>query len=166
MVRLLKISISSVELFLWAKITQSMVWCILYLQQYKKVDFNDIYLYQVTRLITKVQDTIQCLFLCVGLFLKVIKQNWQGSCLFPEVFDDCTRCPYGLLHTPIIVELRQSTPSTKVLTTVYHDYRHLSLLTKSADKLFVLLVLAILGQAAETSLAAIEGLGTLVKAFL
>ena len=75
MVRLLKISITSVELFLWAKITQFMVWCILYLQQYKKVDFNDIYLYQVTRLITKVQDTIQCLFLCVGLFLKVIKQN-------------------------------------------------------------------------------------------
>lgn len=83
---------------------------------------------------------IGALFVTIGLLLEVVEKHRQRARLLPKFGDDGAARPDGLL-----------------------DHGHLALGAQSADELLVLLVLAVLREAAETGGAAIEGLGALVK---
>ena len=106
---------------------------------------------------------IGTLFFTIRLLLEVIEKNRQRASLLPEFGDDRAARPHGLLDLALGVELGQPAPRTQILAGVDHDHGHLALGAQSADELLVLLVLAVLREAAETGGAAIEGLGALVK---
>jgi hypothetical protein len=98
--------------------------------------------------------------------LKEIQKNRKGTGLFPKVSNDSARSSYCLLYRTIVVKLGKTAPGTKVLSSFDHDNMDFTLGTKTLDELLVLVVLAILGQAAQTGCSAIQGLGTFVKTLL
>jgi len=98
----------------------------------------------------------------ISLLLKVVKKNGEGAGLLSEIGDDGTRGAHSLLHRAFSIELGKSTPRTEILPAVHHDDGHLSLSAQSTNELLVLLVLAVLGEAAEAGRATVEGLGALV----
>ena len=104
------------------------------------------------------------LFLAICLLLKVIKKDRQRPGLLSEVGDHSATRPDSLLDLAIRIELGQSTPGTQVLAAINHDDRDLALGAECADELLVLLVLAVLGEAAKAGGAAVEGLGAFVQA--
>ena len=106
---------------------------------------------------------IGALFVTIGLLLEVVEKHRQRARLLPEFGDDGAACPDGLLDLALGIELGQPAPRTQILAAVDHDHGHLALCAQGADELLVLLVLAVLREAAETGGAAIEGLGALVK---
>jgi len=97
--------------------------------------------------------------------LEVIQKNSQSPGFLTKISDDSAGSTDSLLDTTFFIELGKSAPGTKVLSRVNHNDGDLSLSTKSSNKLFVLLVFTVLGETAETGGAAVEGLGTLMKAF-
>lgn len=103
------------------------------------------------------------LFLTIGLLLKVVKKDRKSPGLLTEVGDDSTGSSDGLLNLTIGIQLGQSAPSTEVLSRVNHDNGDLTLSAQSTDELLVLFVLTVLGKAAKTGGAAVEGLGTFME---
>jgi hypothetical protein len=108
---------------------------------------------------------IKCasLFLTIGLLLKVVKKDRKSPSLLTEVGDNGAGSPDGLLDLTIGIQLGQSAPGTEVLSRVNHDNTDLTLSAQGADELLVLFVLAVLGKAAKTGGAAVEGLGTFME---
>lgn len=105
------------------------------------------------------------LFLAISLLLKVVKKNSQGPSLLAKISNDRTTGPHSLLHLTLGIQLGQSTPSTQILTAVHHNHGDFTLGAESTNELFVLLVFAVLGEAAETGGAAVECLGAFVESF-
>ena len=104
--------------------------------------------------------------LLIGLLLEVVQKDGEGAGLLAEVGDDGAGSADGLLDVALLVELGEAAPGTKVLAGVDHDDGHLSLGAEGTDKLLVLLVLAVLGEAAEAGGTAVQGLGALVQSLL
>jgi hypothetical protein len=102
----------------------------------------------------------------VSLLLEKVQKNRKSTGLFSKVGDNSTRSSNGLLHTTIVVKLGKTAPSTKVLTSFDHDNMNFTFGAKSLDELLVLIVLAILGQAAQSRRSAIQCFGTFVKTLL
>jgi hypothetical protein len=102
-------------------------------------------------------------FLLISLILEVVKEHRKRARLLPEVGDDRAARPDGLLHLTVGIKLGQSTPGPKVLPGVDHDHGYLPLGAQGAYELLVLLVLAVLSEAAQSRRAAIEGLGAFVQ---
>lgn len=98
--------------------------------------------------------------------MEEIQKDGKSTGLFTEIGNDGARSADSLLDTTIIIELGKSAPGTKVLSGLYHDNMDFTFGTESLDELFVLVILAILGEAAETGRAAIQSLGALVKTLL
>lgn len=103
------------------------------------------------------------LFITVRLLLEVVEKYRQRASLLTEVGDDRAARPDGLLNLSVGVELGQSAPRSQVLAAVDHDNGYFALGAEGANELLVLLVLAVLGEAAESGRAAVEGLGALVQ---
>ena len=102
----------------------------------------------------------------IGLLLEVIQENREGAGFFTKVGDDGAGRSDGLLDAAVVVELGESAPGTEVLSGFDHDDVNLTLGAESLDELLVLVVVAVLGEAAETGGASVQGLGALVESLL
>lgn len=101
--------------------------------------------------------------LVLSLILKVILEDSQSTAFLTELSYNTARSSYSLLDGTIIIELGESTHGSKVLSIIHHNDRNFSFGTKGTDELFVLFVLTVLGEAAETGRAAVKCLGALVE---
>lgn len=102
----------------------------------------------------------------VSLLLKEIQKNGESTRLFSEVGDNGARSSDCLLDRAIVVKLGKAAPGAKILSCFDHHNMDLTLGAKTLDELLVLIVLAVLGQAAQTGCSAIQGLGAFMKTLL
>ena len=105
-------------------------------------------------------------FSATGLLLEEVQKNVERPALFAEIGDDAAASSDSLLDAPVIVKLRESAPGAKLLPGFDHHNVDLALGAECLDELLVLLVLAVLGKAAEACRAPIQRLRAFVKTLL
>jgi hypothetical protein len=101
-----------------------------------------------------------------SLLLKKVQEDRKSTGLFSKISDNSARSTDSLLDTAIILKLGKSAPGAEFLSGFDHDDVNFTFGAKGLDKLLVLLVLAILGKAAETGRTTVESLGALVESLL
>ena len=88
----------------------------------------------------------------------------KRGALLAVVGDDGHGAADSLADSAVFVELGQADPLAEFLALVALDKVHVALGAQGLDELGVLVVVAVLGQDAQASGAAVQGLGALVQA--